>query len=64
MTAAGKLVVPDVDLQRVAPSVVARVKEEMDIVFKMNQKPKGHAEYVYDIAVDFEEGNETTDWDE
>ncbi len=59
-----KPAVPDIDLQRVAPSVVAKVKEEMDVVFRMNQKPKGHAEYVYDIAVDFEEGQEATDWDE
>ena len=55
---------PDIDLQRVAPAVVAKVKEEMDVVFRMNQKPKGHAEYVYDVQVDFGEAEEPADWDD
>jgi hypothetical protein len=56
--------VPDIDLQRAAPSVVARVKEEMDVVFKMNQKPKGHEGYVYDVRVDFTEGGDSNEWDD
>ncbi len=59
-----KLSVPDIDLQRVPPSVVVKVKEEMDVVFKRNQKPKGHEQYVYDVRVDFEDGDEDNDWDE
>ena len=36
----------------------------MDVVFRMNQKPKGSAEYVYDVQVDFGEGEEPADWDD
>lgn len=55
---------PDVDLQRVAPSVVVQVKKQMDVVFEANRKRPGEDGYVYNVEVEFEEGHESNEWDE
>ena len=55
---------PDVDLQRVAPSVVVQVKKQMDVVFEANRKRPGEDGYVYNVEVEFDEGHESNEWDE
>jgi hypothetical protein len=58
-----RALLPDVDLQRVAPAEVVKVKQQMDVVFEMNRKVKGDEGYVYNVEVDFEEGVEPNEWD-
>lgn len=55
---------PDMDLQRVDPSVVVAAKKAMDVVFEVNRKRPGDPGYVYNVEVEFEEGQEDNEWDE
>lgn len=55
---------PDLDLQRVHPSVVVATKKVMDVVFEANRLKPGDPGYVYNVEVEFEEGHESNEWDE
>ena len=55
---------PSIDLNKLSKEELDLVKGEMDVEFEKKQIKPGDENFKYDVEVDFEEGDESNEWDE